>query len=299
MVESAKWLPIALMAIGGYNAGTVWLAQVSGYPLAVHVGAPEFRRYYGAWSRGVRAMIFVPLLVALFGAIALLFVRPVGFPGWAAWLAIALSLAMVVLTVVWWSPPMADIVQSDGGLNLTRYTQLTHTHWLRVGLATAFEVLACWSVGSGMGSNGWILTATSASAFYSLGNIWLVHVVCYRLWPYVGSGEFYTYHVAWWHSIWGVIFVPAGLVLAGCVAMIWVHPPGASTGILRIGLGLQVLLYVLTAIWWGPLMARLATREQGLLLQNYRLLMTTHWARVAIVSAYAFVALRMLLEACA
>jgi hypothetical protein len=50
-------------------------------------------------------------------------------------------------------------------------------------------------------------------------------------------------------------------------------------------------MYLLTAAWWGPLMARLATREQGLLPHNYHLLMTTHWLRVAIVTAYGLVAL--------
>ncbi len=145
----------------------------------------------------------------------------------------------------------------------------------------------------------WLLFIVAALSWYSTGVIWIVHISCYPLWTRVGQHEFYDYHLAWWHSIWGVIFVPAGLVFVGAVAMMWLRPPGASAALLWSGLSLQIAFYALTAIWWGPLMARLATRENGLLLDNYRLLMTTHWLRVAIVSAYGVLISLMLMKSIA
>lgn len=46
-----------------------------------------------------------------------------------------------------------------------------------------------------------------------MGQIWLVQLSSYPLWAYVGAHEFHAYHIAWWHSIWGPIFIPAGLAL--------------------------------------------------------------------------------------
>lgn len=145
-----------------------------------------------------------------------------------------------------------------------------------------------------MKKNQWLLLVMSFLAFYGVGNIWLVQLSSYKLWPYVGRQEFYHYHIIWWHSIWGVIFIPAALLFLGSILMLWWRPPRVPTWAVRIGFALQVLLYGLTAVWWGPLMARLATRKDGLLLSRYELLMTTHWLRVAIVTAYGILLFWML-----
>jgi hypothetical protein len=45
---------------------------------------------------------------------------------------------------------------------------------------------------------------------------------------------------------------------------------------------------LLTAIWWAPLMARLsqAVDVSGAWTPEFRLLLATHWLRVALVTAY-------------
>lgn len=68
--------------------------------------------------------------------------------------------------------------------------------------------------------------------------------------------------------------------------MLFWRPPGVPSWALWLGFGLQIVLYGLTAVLWGPLMARLSTADGGLVLPLYRKLMVNHWLRVAIVTAY-------------
>jgi hypothetical protein len=140
----------------------------------------------------------------------------------------------------------------------------------------------------------WLLLVTCALSLYSVGNIWPVQLSSYRLWMYVGPREFRAYHLAWWHSIWGVILAPAVLVFVCAVLMMWWRAPGVPPWAAWVGLALQLGLVVGTALWWGPLMARLEEPNGGLALERFRLLLATHWLRVAIVTAYGVLTLWML-----
>lgn len=299
-----SWLLTLIALVGAYNAGVVWLAQISGYPLWTHVGQAEFSRFYAVWSSGAWSMMFAPLLLTLAGTVLLLVLRPPGIPAWALWTGLTLQVALTLLTVLWWSPSASSIVTSDGSLNPEGYLRLIHSHWLRVAMATAYAVLACWMLVRNLWSqqqgnlqaSQWVLLGAVAFGFYGVGQVWLTQSLCYRLWPQVNKASFFVYQTAWWHSIRFVIFIPSGLVFFAALALPWLRPPGANISLLWTGLGVQTLLYVLTAIWWGPLMARMSTPEQGLSPHNYHLLMTSHWLRVAIVTAYGLVALWTLVQ---
>jgi hypothetical protein len=136
-----------------------------------------------------------------------------------------------------------------------------------------------------------------AVAFYNVGTIWLVQVTCYPLWAVVGRDEFASYHEAWWHSIWGVILGPAGFGLLGALAMIWWRPPRVRLRAVWLGVGLTVAVLLLTAVWWAPLMARLtqAVNPDGAWTPEFRLLLTSHWLRVALVTAYGLLVFWMAL----
>lgn len=144
-----------------------------------------------------------------------------------------------------------------------------------------------------MNRSQWLLLATCALSLYSVGNIWPVQLSSYRLWTHVGVREFHAYHLAWWHSIWGVILGPAVLVFVGAVLMFWWRAPGVPPSAVWLGFVLQMALVLGTALWWGPLMARLEDPAGGLALERFRLLMHTHWLRVAIVTAYGALTLWM------
>ena len=145
------------------------------------------------------------------------------------------------------------------------------------------------------GSQG-LLLATCALALYGVGNVWPVQVSSYPLWAHVGPREFHAYHQAWWHSIWGVILAPAVLVVIGAILMPWWPAPGVSSWEPWLGLALQAALVVGTAVWWGPLMARLGPPGEGKHRERFRLLLATHWVRVAIVTAYGALTLWMLAQ---
>ncbi len=299
-----SWFLTFVTILGAYNAGVVWLAQISGYPLWTQIGRGDFSRFYAVWSNGVWSMIFVPLLLTLAGAVIVLLLRPQAVPVWALWLGLALQLALGLLTILWWSPSASRIATPDGSLNFEVYARLMHSHWLRVAMVTVYAVLISWMLSrnlwpqklGSLQTSQWVLLSAFVFGFYGVGQVWLAQSLCYRLWPQVGKAAFFAYQIAWWHSIWIVIFVPSGLAFLAALALPWLRPTGASVRLLWVGLGVQVLLYVLTAVWWGPLMARMSTREQGLLLPNYHLLMTTHWLRVAIVTAYGLVAIWILAQ---
>jgi hypothetical protein len=136
----------------------------------------------------------------------------------------------------------------------------------------------------------WLLLITCALSIYNVGQVWLVQLSSYPLWARVGQQEFSAYHAAWWRGIWGVILLPAGLVTLGAILMLWWRAPSVPAWMAWLGLSLQAALILGTAFWWAPLMARLdSTRGE-----RYRLLLTTHWLRVQIVTAYGFVTLWML-----
>lgn len=140
----------------------------------------------------------------------------------------------------------------------------------------------------------WLLAVTALSAVYGVGQVWLVQLSSYHLWSLVGPGEFEAYHWAWWRSIWGPVMVPAGVVVIGSILMLWLRPPGVPSWAVWLGFTVEISIGVGTAIWWGPLMARVGSPETGLIAPLYRQLMLTHWIRVALVTGYGLLAAWML-----
>jgi hypothetical protein len=136
--------------------------------------------------------------------------------------------------------------------------------------------------------NRWLLLVNFAIGFYNVGTVWLVQLSCYPLWAVVGRGEFEAYHLAWWHSIWGVILGPGFFGFAGAWAMLWWLPERVPARAVWLGIALQVFVYLLTAIWWAPLMARLVEVVDltGAPTPLFRLLLSTHWLRVALITVY-------------
>ena len=141
-----------------------------------------------------------------------------------------------------------------------------------------------------------MLIVTVFLAVAGVGQVWLVQLSSYHLWAFVGPRDIAAYHEEWWRSIWFVVIAPAGLVFLASALMLRMRPEGVPTTSIRLGFALEALLLLGTAAYWGPLMARLASPETGLILPLYHELMLTHWIRVALVTAYGLLAFWMLMK---
>ncbi|HUO02502.1 MAG TPA: hypothetical protein VMU31_06970 [Rhizomicrobium sp.] len=133
----------------------------------------------------------------------------------------------------------------------------------------------------------WLLLCVFALSLYGTGQVWLVQLSSYPLWRHVGAAEFPAYHLAWWRSIWGVVLGPAALVFLGAFLMLAWRGPEIPLWAAWTGVALQLGLALGTALWWGPLMARLEGASGGPDPARFTLLLQTHWLRVALVTAYS------------
>jgi len=279
-----------MAALGCFNAGVVWLVQYSAYPLWPLVGREQFAQYHSVWVQSTRAVVLLPGTLAAVGSLLMLWFAPSGLPRWSVGTGFALQLAVQAVATFWLLPLDRRAVAASGGLNAAVYEEMVLVNWARIVLLTAYALLACWMLNrtlwpnTYMTSGRFLLLGTSALGLYAVGNVWLVQLVCYRLWAYVGRAEAYAYHIAWWHSIWVVLFVPSGFLFLGALALL---RQGSMDGRLAwLGLALQVVTAVGTASWWAPLMARLVSESGMMSARDYSLLMSTHWIRLALITAY-------------
>jgi hypothetical protein len=132
----------------------------------------------------------------------------------------------------------------------------------------------------------WLLLANLALGCYSVGTVWLVQLSSYRLWAHVAPNDFQNYHRVWWQSIWGPVLFPAALAFAGAMAMFWIRPPGVPSWAAWLGVVLQIAWVLGTVVWWAPLMMRIGESSGEFPVPLFRLLLSTHWLRVALISAY-------------
>ena len=127
-----------------YGVGQVWLVQVSSYRLWAFVGRQEFHVYHLTWWHSIWGVVLAPAILVFIGAVLMLWWRVAGIPDWSVWLGLGLQAALLVGTAVWWGPLMARSEGPDGGILIERYHILMATHWLRVGIVTAYGILVCW-----------------------------------------------------------------------------------------------------------------------------------------------------------
>lgn len=133
-----------------------------------------------------------------------------------------------------------------------------------------------------MNFSGWLLLLTLVLAWYCVGIIWLVQVVAWPLFAYVGRAEFDRYHQAWWRGIRYVILVPSGLAFLGGILLLADPPSGVPVSLLWAAIIVDGAMWVLTAAWFGPQQAKLTDTGSP----RFQTLIHTHWLRTALVSGY-------------
>jgi hypothetical protein len=122
---------------------------------------------------------------------------------------------------------------------------------------------------------------TALLTVWNAALIWMTQVICYPLWPMVGSVEFHRYHLAWWHSVWWT-FIPAGLALIGSILLLFMRPRYFPRWAAIAPVAAQCVTLVVTLVYWAPLQAGLSTAD-GLDMAGFHSLIWTHWFRVALI----------------
>ena len=301
-MKRGLWLQFAVAAFSWYNAGVVWLIQFACYPLWPYVGQDEFLKYHEVWWHTTWAAVFIPSALGAVGSVLLVRLALPELPRWAMWVGLGIQAAIQLVTAVWLSPLDRNVVAWAGGLNFPVYEQLRGVNWLRIALVTGYALLTYWMLSRSIwrarsiGPGQWLLLVTSALGLFGVGNVWLVQLVCYRLWAQVGQREAFSYHIAWWHSIWGILFGPSGIVVLGAVALLWKRPSSIKVRLVWLGLASLGLTSIGTGAWWAPLMARLVALDGHMPLRDYELLMSTHWIRVALITSTGLIYFFMLIK---
>ena len=120
----------------------------------------------------------------------------------------------------------------------------------------------------------------------------------WRLWPYVAPADFGAYHNAWWAMIKPIVFPVAAVAFFGAFALIWWRPAGVTAAAVWLNIGIQLLIYALTAIFWGRWQAQthFARLPDGGLDTTYVRAMSTHWIRAALVTLSGLIVFWMLVQ---
>ena len=130
-----------------------------------------------------------------------------------------------------------------------------------------------------------------ALAFYNVGTIWAHEIDIFRTWALVDRNDFHRIQVAHWRKLPYWVFVPVGLGLAGSIGLLWYHPADVPNTMLWAALWTQLVAHISTAVFWGPLQAKLSRDERGSLSPYLAKILSTHWIRTALISAYALILL--------
>jgi hypothetical protein len=139
-----------------------------------------------------------------------------------------------------------------------------------------------------------LFLSTAVLTVWNAALIWMVQVMCYPLWPMVGSANFRSYHLAWWHSVWWT-FITAGLALIGSILLLLKRPQYFPRWAAVAAVSAQIVSLAVTLAFWAPLQASLSTAD-GLDLSGFHTLMWTHWFRVALIWIPAIVMTQALVQ---
>lgn len=110
------------------------------------------------------------------------------------------------------------------------------------------------------------------------GVIWLVQIVHYPLFAFVGAEKYKIFHVS--HMNW-ISFVVAPLMIAEAltaILLVFYRPPNSDWRVLWFGLILIAAIWASTFLLQVPLHERLAL---GFDAETHRALVNTNWIRTA------------------
>jgi hypothetical protein len=133
-----------------------------------------------------------------------------------------------------------------------------------------------------------LLLFCSALSFYGLGMIWAMEVVTLRTWTVLEDKKtFHQMRSVHWRALPYLVFIPIGILFLGSVSLFWYHPVKTPTNLLAFAVGVQIIIFILTAIYWGRWERIISVEQQSPQSNLVRRLVKTHWIRTALVSLNA------------
>jgi len=135
-----------------------------------------------------------------------------------------------------------------------------------------------------------------ALAFYNVGTIWAHEVDIFRSWKLVEPASFPNVQGTHWRKLPYWVLLPFGLALAGSIALIWCHPANSPGWARWCGLGCIIASYILTGLLWARWQAKLSKDPLGSTSPYLDKILSTHWIRTLLVSAYGIILLAWAIE---
>ena len=121
-----------------------------------------------------------------------------------------------------------------------------------------------------------LILAQFASTLYLVGLIWIVQIVHYPLFAYIGPSESPVYSQRHMRLITWVVAPPMMIEGGTALLLLWYHPVGATSWTLWAGLFLLVVIWLSTALIQVPCHEILA---RGFDSAAHRRLVSTNWIR--------------------
>lgn len=118
------------------------------------------------------------------------------------------------------------------------------------------------------------------ATIYMVGLIWFVQLVHYPMFADVDRDSFVAYESIHQQRTTWAVGPPMLLELGTAIAYLWLRPAGHPDWVAWVGLGLLAVLWLSTALWFGPAHGRLSGGFDAKLhwqLVNFNWLRTVAW----------------------
>jgi hypothetical protein len=112
-MDASSWFLLVTTVLFLYCTGGSWMLQIVSYPTYALVGEPEFVPFHKDSGRRLLPVFVGPAVIACLFAIVLAFWHPAAMPAWAALIAAACGLVILVTTIAL-EVPKHNKLDADG-----------------------------------------------------------------------------------------------------------------------------------------------------------------------------------------
>lgn len=139
--DAVKFIFIMHLGSTLFMVGLIWFIQIVHYPLFGSVGNAQFTNYESQHTSLTSFVVGPPMLIEIATALALIWFRPVGIPGWQVWTGIGL-VAVIWLSTAFLQVPYHETLSQ--GFDQNAHQKLVNTNWVRTIAWSLRGVLVLW-----------------------------------------------------------------------------------------------------------------------------------------------------------